>query len=450
MTSRRKRVLAIHYFFPPLGGAGVPRMLKFVKYLQDFGWDVAVLTSSTKVRWYGARDESLLEDVPPDVEVVRAREVPIARLHRRLAGILRRLRISRLTSFVTWPDETVGWLPFAAAAGRRLARRWRPDVIVSSSYPYTNHFIALALSRLFGIPWVADFRDPWTHNPQGTKPKALPWPLPQLNVRTERALVRWADRVIVVDDRLELEGLRADDRRRVVIPNGVDPADLELTNADATRAPSDRFRLTYVGTLYGERDADPVFRAVARLIRAGVIDEKNFELSIVGNVWLSNGGVASYGIPVDHVGYVDHARAVSEMRSATALLFYAPSSTWAPSGKIFEYLVSGRPVLSVARRDNLAYQLVTELDAGAAAEPDDPAAIEQALELLYNRWQAGTLDVSPDVRARTLERFSRRGLTGDLARVLDDLLDDPHPSRTESRHDHSVDEPAPADALRGL
>jgi glycosyltransferase involved in cell wall biosynthesis len=422
MMSHRKRVLVIHYFFPPLGGAGVPRMLKFVKYLRDYGWEVTVLTSAVNVRWYGARDESLLEDLPPNVQVVRAGEVPIARTHRRLAGILRRLRISQLGTYVTWPDETVGWLPFAAAAGVRTGRRWRPDVILSSSYPYTNHFVALALSRLLQVPWIADFRDPWTHNPGGTQSNALPWPLPRLNLRAERELVQRAHRVIVVDDRLELEGLDADDPRRVVIPNGVDPADLRPADSDVSRISADRFRLTYVGTLYGERDAGPVFRAIARLIRCGVIDKEKFEVSIVGNVWLNDGAFANYGIPISRHGYVDHARAVSEMCSATALLFYAPSSTWAPSGKIFEYLVSGRPILSVARTDNLAYQLVKELCAGVAVEPDDPAAIEQALELLYKRWLGGTLHVAPDVRERTVERFSRRRLTGDLAEVLDDAI----------------------------
>ena len=378
-------------------------------------------------RWYGPHDEGLLAEVPPTVRVIRAGELPVAPLRRKLFGTLQRMRVPQLGSYIAWPDETVGWLPFATAAAHRVARRWRPDIVLSSSYPYTSHLVALAVSRSMGVPWVADFRDPWTENPQSD---LLPRPLPQLNAWTERALVSRADRLIVVDERLALVGLGPDDPRRVIIRNGVDEADFELAGADEVSPPTDRFRLTYVGSLYGTRDAEPVFEAIRRLVSAGVIDAQRFEVSLVGNVWLGDETVELGPVHVNRTGYVDHSRAVREMRSATALLFYAPASTWAPSGKIFEYLLSGRPILSIARRDNLAFELVDELDAGVAAEPDDPEGIERAITELYRRWLAGTLEIGPAVREGTLSRFSRRRLTADLARVLD--------AATGSRpaHDH--------------
>ena len=162
-----------------------------------------------------------------------------------------------------------------------------------------------------------------------------------------------------------------------------------------------------------------MFEAIRRLVSAGVIDAQRFEVSLVGNVWLGDETVELGPVHVNRTGYVDHSRAVREMRSATALLFYAPASTWAPSGKIFEYLLSGRPILSIARRDNLAFELVDELDAGVAAEPDDPDGIERAITELYRRWLDGTLQIGPAVREGTLSRFSRRRLTADLAGVLD-------------------------------
>ena len=419
--TRRKRVLVIHYFLPPLGGAGVPRILKFVKYLPELGWEVAVVTSSTRVRWYGPHDEGLLTEIPAAVRVIRAGELPIAPIRRRLIGNLQRLRVASLGSYIAWPDETVGWLPFAMAAAHRTARRWRPDVVLSSSYPYTSHLVALAVSRSMGVPWIADFRDPWTLNPQGDRP---PRPLPQLNAWAERALARRADRLVVVDERLELVGVGSHDPRRVIIPNGVDETDFEVRAADGAHPPTGRFRLTYVGSLYGTRDAEPVFQAIRRLVRAGVIDAQRFEVSLVGNVWLGGRTVELGAVRVTETGYVDHPRAVREMRSATALLFYAPASTWAPSGKIFEYLLSGRPILSVARRDNLAFELVDELEAGATAEPDDPAGIDRAITELYRRWSAETLEIGPEVRERTVARFSRRHLTADLARVLEATVAD--------------------------
>ena len=123
----------------------MPRILKFVKYLPELGWEVEVVTSSTGVRWYGPRDEGRLAEIPPAVRVIRAGELPIAPIRRKIFGTLQRLRIPQLGSYIAWPDETVGWLPFAMAAARRAARRWQPDVVLSSSYPYTSHLVALAV-----------------------------------------------------------------------------------------------------------------------------------------------------------------------------------------------------------------------------------------------------------------------------------------------------------------
>jgi hypothetical protein len=413
--------LVIHYFFPPLGGAGVPRILKFVKYLPEFGWDVAVVTCSTDVRWYAPRDERQLSEVPATVRVIRSGELPIAPVRRKLGNVFARLHLARASAYAAWPDETIGWLPFAAAAAHRHTQRWRPDVILSSSYPYTSHVAALVASRLSGVPWVADFRDPWSLNAQ---PAAQPRPLPQLNVRAEGALVARADRIVLADEHWELVGLRADDRRRVVIENGVDEADFPAAPERGVQTPTDRFRLTYVGSLYGTRDAAPVFASIARLARDGVIDAERFEVAIVGNVWLGSVEPDAGPIRVVRTGYVDHGRAIREMCSATALLFYAPANTWAPSGKIFEYLVSGRPILAVGRRDNLACELVSQLQAGSTAEPDDPSGIDRAITELYSRWSAGELAIGQDVRTQTLARFSRRRLTADLARVLEDVSEE--------------------------
>jgi len=413
----RRRVLVLHYFFPPLGGAGVPRVLKFVKYLSEFGWDAAVVTSSLKVRWYSPRDAARLDDVPASVPIIRAHELPSAPLRRKLLGPLERLGIPQASALIAWPDETIGWLPFASAAAHRLVARWQPDVVMSSSYPYTGHLAGLAVSRRHGIPWVADFRDPWTCNPQA---ELAPSILRKLNRRVERMLVQHASRVIVVDSRLALVGLANEDPRRVVIPNGVDEADFETATMAYPRGLADRFRLTYVGSLYGTRDAAPVFSAIRRLWRAGAIDPQRFEVFLVGNVWLGDEVLDLGEVPVHSTGYIDHGRAAEAMLDATALLFYAPQTTWAPSGKIFEYLVAGRPILSVARRDNLAFRLVEELGAGEAAEPNDSAAIERAILTLYRRWLNGTLTISGDVRERTLARFSRRQLTAQLADALDE------------------------------
>jgi glycosyltransferase involved in cell wall biosynthesis len=390
------------YAFPPLGGAGVQRTLKFVKYLPEHGWEPTVVS----VRWsaYQMRDPSLARELPPGLRLLRAPELPVTPY---LAMALSKLRLDRARAFVTWPDSFQGWLPAAVALGLREIRRTKPEVLYTTSAPYVSHLAGLALHRLTGIPWVADFRDEWAANPHLREA-----PLRGLTLRAERAVTA-AAHVVVVGDYFEIAGSRPD--ARTTITNGVDADD--LAGLPAPDPPHDRFRLTHVGTLYGDQDAAPVVAALRRLLDRGELDRARVELRVVGSVYLPEGAL-DMPIPVSREGYVSHHEALLEMRRASALLLYVAPSSLAPSGKLFEYLTSERPVLCVARPDGLAHQLVRDWDAGAAADPQDGAAIERAIMELYRRWEGGRLDAPPGLRERTLDRFSRRALTGRLASVL--------------------------------
>jgi glycosyltransferase involved in cell wall biosynthesis len=407
METGRRRVLVLAYFFPPLGGAGVQRTLKFVKYLAAFGWDATVV--STRSRLYPARDPSLLDEVPEKTRVIRTAALPLAHW---TSLVLYRFRLRRLFAWVTWPDGGVGWLPFALWAGLRSARRDRPDVIFSSSPPQSGHLAAMAVHRLTGIPWVADFRDEWAADAhRADQPRALA----RLAARVERAFTKHAQRSVVAADYFDIAGLSNEDPRRVEIPNGVDDADL----ATSSHPPADRFVLAYVGTIYGIRDPSPVFQALARLIDRGEVARARFEVRLVGSLWLE-GFEPPAGIEVQSTGYVDHARALKEMSAATALLLYVPSASLAPSGKLFEYLASGRPILCLAHPDNLASRLVDAWDAGVVADPHNESEIERAVLTLWKRWQENGLPDQDEVRRRTLEQYSRRAGAERLAAVLDE------------------------------
>jgi glycosyltransferase involved in cell wall biosynthesis len=403
----RRRVLVLAYFFPPLGGAGVQRTLKFVRYLQQLGWGATVV--STRSRHYPARDPSLLQEVPAETRVIRTAALPA--LHW-LSLVAHKLGLRRLFAYLTWPDGGFGWLPFACVAALRRARRDGPDAIYSSSPPQAGHLAALAAHRLTGIPWVADFRDEWAADAFRAEQPRL---LARLSGRVERAITANAARVVVAADYFRLQGLEPDDPRRVVIVNGVDEADVPA----GARPPSDRFVLAYVGTIYGIRDPSPALHALAELTRRGEIDAERVTVRLVGSLWLE-GFEPPPGIHLETTGYVDHARAVAEMCSASVLLLYVPESSLAPSGKLFEYLASGRPVLCLAHPDNLASRLVREWEAGVVADPHDQAEIERALRELWERWTQDGLPDQEEVRRRTLERYSRRAGAERLAEVLDE------------------------------
>jgi glycosyltransferase involved in cell wall biosynthesis len=409
MDDDRRRVLVLAYFFPPVAGAGVQRILKFVRYLAALGWDATVV--STRSRVYGVRDPSLLAEVPTSTRVIRTPALPLARY---LAIVLYKLRLRRLRAWVLWPDNGLGWAPFAFVAALRAVRRDHPDVLLSTSAPYGSHLVALLVAQMTGLPWVADFRDEWTTNPHLAD---QPRPLAALAARAERAITARANRVVLAADYFQLAGLSSDDSRRVVIPNGVDEDD--LPRASAPDPPAERFVLAHVGTLYDIRDPAPALRALASLAAREAVDRELVEVRLVGNVWLTDFAPPP-GIRVETTGYVEHAQAIEEMHAATVLLLYVPSSSLAPSGKLFEYLASGRPLLCLARPDNLASRLVSDWDAGVVADPHNETAIERAILALWRRWQEDGLLDNKEVRERTLQHFSRRANAARLAQVLEE------------------------------
>jgi glycosyltransferase involved in cell wall biosynthesis len=415
-SARRQRVLMFAYYFPPLGGGGVQRTLKHVKYLPAEGFDSIVVTGSR--RGFFLRDPSLSHEVPAGTVLLRARALPLQQAQWTLDGLLRRARLpTRPASEALWPDGLVGWLPAAVWHGLRAVREHRPDVIYSTSSPTTAHLAALIVHRLTGLPWIADFRDGWTLHPVGIAAPSYYRSLERASAALERTIVAEASYATVADETVELLGLPAEDARHVIIRNGVDPDDLTPSApATATPADTDRFRLTYVGSFYGNHDGAPVWSAVRELIRRGKLDVDRFELRIVGHASVERSKLDA--LPVTLTGYVDHQQALAEMANASALLFSLPPDNPGSSGKIYEYLTSGRPVLCVAGQDNRGYRLVQQLGAGLCAEPDDPTGIGEAIEHMVLDWQQGTLKVDPGVRDEALHRFSRRRLTGDLAAVL--------------------------------
>jgi glycosyltransferase involved in cell wall biosynthesis len=410
MERDRRRVLVLAYYFPPVGGSGVQRTLKFVKYLATLGWDATVV--STRSRAYGARDSSLLSEVPPKARVVRTPALPLARY---LGIVLYHLRLRRLRTFVLWPDGGLGWMPFAFAAALRALRRDRPDVLLSTSSPYGSHLVALLVARLTGLPWVADFRDEWAANPYlATQPRLLT----SLSKQAERAIATRAARVVVAADYFEIAALPKGDPRRIEIVNGVDEADFAHLSSQPPRG---RFVLAHVGSIYELRDPSPALRALARLVERGAIDGDRLEVRLVGNLWLP-GFTLPARIDARTTGYVEHARAIEEMVAATVLLLYVPRGDLAPSGKLFEYLASGRPVLCLAPEENLASRLVDEWDAGIVCDPHDEVAIEAAMLALWRRWEEDGLPDQGHVRTRVLERYSREAGAARLARVLEEAL----------------------------
>ena len=401
------RVLFVTYYFPPSGGSGVQRPLKMARYLPDAGLDVTVLTVDPAHAAYPDPDPTMLADVPPEVAVVRTKAwdpyaAYAALLGKRKAETVgvgfvkggggRKEALARwLRANVFLPDARVGWVPYALRAARRLHAARPFDAVVTTAPPMSLHLVGLGFARATGVPWVADFRDPWTdrYDVQGLPRTALAL---RLDRALERAVLRRATRVVAVSPSLAaaLEARRGGPVS--LIPNGFDPADFP---APAPPVDRDAFRLAFVGNFLGQQDAPGLWRALARL-RADAPGPDRLRLRLVGNV---DPGVAAslaaHGLAdlVESVPYVPHAEAVGEMRRAAVLLLPVNRTAGAEAivtGKLFEYLGSGRPVLGVGPVAGDAARLVAEARAGAFFDWDDAEGPEAFLRAHHAAWAAVT------------------------------------------------------------
>lgn len=454
------RVLVVTYFFPPVGGVGVQRTLKYVQYLPRWGWQPTIVAPRDPA--YALRDGSLLAAVPSDVEVHRTLSLEPGRLvamaSRRLpapgdrAGsaqpavatdqgrrgarhgigtatrrVLRRpLRGLARTWSQAWrqilfPDESIAWLPSALLAGATAIRRRRIRIVYSSSPPVSTHVIAGLLSAWTGLPWVADFRDPWIGNAFLPPPARLLGPL---RPRLERWIVEHADRVVLAVDLLREDFVRRYPEHAakfVHIPNGYDRADF----AGLARLVPEigRFRIVYAGSLYRPGELQAFLGGLELLLARRPELRSTILVEFVGRVNEGNARIgAEYAGPerlgdvVRFVGFVPRHEALARMAGADALLQLMPGDPAAAmfvGGKLAEYLALDRPILAVMPPGE-GRTLVESLPVGRTSDVE-PAAIADALERLVD-------DPPPVGPADPEGRYDRVNLARRLAEIFGEVV----------------------------
>jgi glycosyltransferase involved in cell wall biosynthesis len=411
-----RHLLFISYLFPPMGGVGVQRALKFVKYLPDFGWTPHVLT--VQPRKAGLHDEGLEKEIPPQVSITRTKALL---LPQRMPWCLREW----ITRWLLTVDEQVGWEPFAVSAGLRILHDYPIEMIFSTSAPYTAHLIARRLHQQSGLPWVADFRDPWVGNANLHFPTSLHRSSVE---RREREVVQEASRVLVVSQPMAQSFCsripEVDPSKISWLPNGFDAED--FTKAQPAKRDKDRFYLVYTGSFYAQgRTSRAMLEAVQAIISKGQIPRDRLRLRLVGNIgkdtqrWVAELGLDDI---VEMPGYVPHEQSIAYLLGADVLLLIigsSPDSSAIFTGKIFEYLATAKPILCLAN-NGVASDLIRKSRAGIIVSPEDVSQIAQALVKMYSRWQEGKLEVEPD--QQMIQTFDRRQLTQQLAGIFDQLV----------------------------
>jgi hypothetical protein len=434
MSAARRRVVMIAFHFPPLqGSSGIQRTLRFVQHLPAFGWEPIVLTARPHA--YDAVADDLLDDVPPDVTVIRALAPNTAR-HLAIAG--------RYPSFLARPDRWKLWRYFGAAAGRRALARYRP-VALWSTYPIaTAHAIGADLQAGSGLPWIADFRDPMAQD--GYPPDRPTWE--SYRAIESRAVARAAHCVFVTPSALALYRSRYGEgaaRRFALIENGYDEATFARVESEpGCREPlaAGCITLVHSGIVYpSERDPAALFAALGRLRREGVLVPGRFLLRFRAAVHdeLLRGLAARQGVTdlIDLAPPIAYADALREMLRADGLIvMQAANCNEQIPAKLYEYLRARRPILGLADPAGDTGRALLQAGVEHVVALEDAAATAASLRRFIASIADGTVRVGdPGVVAAA----SRQRRTAALARLLDSTVRqaarDDAPGAVDSRYD---------------
>jgi glycosyltransferase involved in cell wall biosynthesis len=412
------KLLLVTRHFPPGGGGGVQRPLKFATHLPALGIETHVL--APEVPGAQIADEEL--ELPTQAWIHRVRYVGprsgrpaerlldkqgLARVGTQAALLGRRLLV---------PDENVPWSTFALPVAIRLVRRERIDAVLTTSPPPSLHLLGAAVKRTTGVAWVADLRDPLTSHPHRRGYESQLARVKESAVGgVGRLVASQADAIVAASDAIAEEiRARGPKGRVVTIANGCDFDDF----AGLEHHASDRLRITHAGHFHGKRDPKPFLRALADSGLDDVLVRFAGDFRAADREYAESLGL---GDRLELLGDVPRRRSLELQRDSEVLLLLIPESggrgRGVVTGKIYEYLAAERPILAVVPPDGAAAQLVHDTGAGLVVPCDDVAAISEALLDLHRRWRQGSLDGRP-LPAEWRERLSRGSRVEELADLL--------------------------------
>lgn len=430
-----KRVLIITYYWPPSGGSGVQRWLKMSKYLPENGWQPVIYTAENAE--YPVEDSSLEKDVCPEAEVIRRPIVEPYNFYKKFLGLKKEQKVK--TGFIdetgkqkgwkerlsVWirgnffiPDARCWWVKPSVRFLRKYLKDHPVDAVISTGPPHSMHLIAMKLKESLGLPWIADFRDPWTEIDYYNE-LHLTKRSDRKHHRLEHAVLTKADKVVTVapDGAQRLERLGA--RNVATIYNGFDRDD------DATMAvtPPDQFIITYLGVLSKIQSPDNLWQALGELIKEYEDFSRQLKIKMIGQIdKAATNAIQAYGLG-NHVmftPYIPHNQVAEVHRSSTLLLLLLmpdnePRAKGLLTGKLFEYLASGRPILCIGPEDGDAANILNETLTGTTVSFGNKEKIKTVILDYYQRYKENDL---PDNDTTSIEKYSRKALTKEYAVLL--------------------------------
>ncbi|NSW94486.1 MAG: glycosyltransferase family 4 protein [Bacteroidales bacterium] len=418
-----KKVLIITYYWPPGGGAGVQRWLKFASYLPESGWEPVILTVDPGSAVYPVIDESLENEVPESLKIYKTPATDYYRLFYRdkarvpSAGFANKKDDSvagRLSRFIRGnlfiPDPRIGWNKFAFKKACEIVKEEKINIVITTSPPHSTQLTGLKLKkRLPELTWIADLRDPWTD----IYYYKLFYPTPvakRIDQCLEKRVLRTADRIIAVSPTLKtLFARKAPSAMIDVITNGYDTSDFINIKPETP----EKLTMTYTGTMSEAYPVDGLLEVLQKMRTSGT----DFLVRFVGTVneKLKKKIILKAGERnTEFVSHVSHSEAIKFMSGSTVLLLVIPHyrhNRLIITGKLFEYLASGKPVLCIGPPDGDAAEIIRSCRAGMTAGYDETRTMEQ----FFNNLPA----LQAQIDREAVGQYSRMNLAKRFASVLD-------------------------------
>lgn len=437
-----KKILIITYYWPPAGGSGVQRWLKFVKYLTRKNYYCIVYTPENPE--FPVIDNSILKDIPPkNFEVIKTKIFEPYSLYKFFTGKSKKEKIT--VSFLSenkikssfkekisqWirgnlfiPDAKMCWIKPSINYLSDYIQKNKIDVIISTGPPHSMHLIALGLKNKFtNIRWIADFRDPWSNIDFLNDLHLTKW-AQQKHQQLEKKVVQSADAVISVSPTLtyELSQLSPELKTKFfTITNGFDEEDYyELNNLQHPSTPKDNsIVITYAGLIPSNRNPEVLWKAIQQLSNENLLPQ-NFTVHLIGKVDISVWeNIQKYNVEryIKKTEYLPHSEVLKLETQADALLLIinnAPNSKGILTGKLFEYLALQKPIIAIGPTDGDAAQIIKTTNAGVVIDYNDIESMKNTLlQIIHHKIS------SPQIKDVML--FSRNHLTEQLIQVIESL-----------------------------
>ena len=428
-----KRVLIITYYWPPSGGAGVQRWLKFVKYLRRFGWEPVIYTPENPE--FPETDFSLAKDVPENLEVIKQPIWEPYDTYKKLLGRKKEEKInaaflsekkksSILENFSVWirgnffiPDARKFWIKPSIKFLQAYLKANPVSAVISTGPPHSMHLIAMEVSKRMNLPWLADFRDRWT-NIDFYKDLKLTSRADALHRKLEKQVLSQAGAVTVISRGMEEDCHKLYERRYEVITNGYDPEDTDISHPPEM---DKKFSIAHIGTLVSSRNPETLWIALKEMLFEDAKFAADLEIKLVGKVdykvmeSIEKYGLTSFLRKIDYMPHNEVVKCQQQSRVLLLIINNTPNAKMILTGKFFEYLAARRPILCLGPADGDAAAILTETNAGLLADFGDAGAMKNNIRLLYNKFGNGQLNSE----SSNIEQYSRLELTRKLAAALE-------------------------------